>query len=159
MRYDIISADGHIDLRYLPPGTFTSRVPASTSRFSSTTPCSTSRTHSTRRCATASPCSPSSWAAERVAIYQIVSWRDIPATIEARDAAGVVTLPLSERFQALIDAAAMQLGLAGSDAYLEHWQRTDGGERPGTAREVGEAVVAELEARFTEFIGRAFRPA
>jgi len=136
-RYEIISADGHIDLRYLPPGTFTSRVPASTSRFSSTTPCSTSRTHSTRRCATASPCSPSSWAAERVAIYQIVSWRDIPATIEARDAAGVVTLPLSERFQALIDAA----------------------ERPGPAREVGEAVVAEPEARFTEFIGRAFRPA
>jgi len=28
MRYDIISADGHIDLRYLPPDTFTSRVPA-----------------------------------------------------------------------------------------------------------------------------------
>ncbi len=46
-----------------------------------------------------------------------------------------------------------------SAADLEHRQRTDGGERPGAAREVGEAVVAELEARFTGFIGRAFRPA
>ena len=31
-------------------------------------------------------------------------------------------------------------------------------ERPGSAAEVADAVVAELEARFPEFIGRAFRP-
>jgi hypothetical protein len=51
----------------------------------------------------------------------------------------------------------MQQGLEASDAYLEQWQKLPGGERPGPAREVGEAVVAELESRFMDYIGRAFR--
>jgi hypothetical protein len=68
-----------------------------------------------------------------------------------------VTFALSERFQALIDSVAMQLDLQEEDAYLEHWARLPGGERAGTANEVGTAVVAELEERFPEFIGRAFR--
>jgi len=91
-----------------------------------------------------------------VASYQVVAWKGIPASVEARDAAGSVTLQLSERFQALIDSVAMQLGLQDSDAYLEHWARGAAAERSGTAREVADAVAAELEARFTEFIGRAF---
>jgi hypothetical protein len=90
-----------------------------------------------------------------VASYRIIAWKDIPATVEARDDADAVTLPLSERFQALIDSVAMQLGLSDDDAYLEHWAATDG-QRPGSAREVGAAVVAELEARFAEFTARAF---
>jgi hypothetical protein len=90
-----------------------------------------------------------------VARYRIVAWRDIPATVEAQDDADSVTLPLSERFQALIDSLAMQLGLAAEDAYLEHWAATDG-ERAGSAREVGAAVVAELEERFPEITARAF---
>jgi len=94
-----------------------------------------------------------------VATYQIVAWRDIPASVEARDGTASVTLQLSERFQALIDSVAMQLGLQDSDAYLEAWTRGAPQERPGTAREVAEAVAAELEDRFPEFIGRAFRRA
>jgi hypothetical protein len=90
-----------------------------------------------------------------MASYRIVAWRDIPATVEARDGGDAVTLPLSERFQSLIDSVAMQLGLSEDDAYLEHWGATDG-ERPGSAREVGAALVAELEERFPEFIARAF---
>ena len=92
-----------------------------------------------------------------MARWEIVAWREIPASVEVTDDSGQVTLSLSERFQALIDSVAMQLDLQEEDAYLEHWARLPGGERPGTAREVGEAVVAELEARFPEFIGRAFR--
>ena len=94
-----------------------------------------------------------------MARWEIVAWQDIPAAVEVRDDAGQVTLQLSERFQALIDSVAMQQGLEGSDAYLEQWRKLPGGERPGAAREVGEAVVAELEARFTDYIGRAFRRA
>jgi hypothetical protein len=90
-----------------------------------------------------------------MASYRIIAWKDIPATVEARDGADAVTLPLSERFQALIDSVAMQLGLSEDDAYLEHWGATDG-ERPGSAREVGAAIVAELEERFPEFTARAF---
>jgi hypothetical protein len=89
-----------------------------------------------------------------MASYRIIAWKEIPATVEARDGADAVTLPLSDRFQALIDSVAMQLGLSGDD-YLEHWGATDG-ERAGSAREVGAALVAELEERFPEFTARAF---
>jgi hypothetical protein len=94
-----------------------------------------------------------------MARWEIVAWQDIPAAVEVRDDAGQVTLQLSERFQALIDSVAMQQGLEGSDAYLEQWRKLPGGERPGAARDVGEAVVAELEARFMDYIGRAVRRA
>src|SRR5262245_65828629 len=79
--------------------------------------------------------------------------------IEARDDAGTVTRPLSDRFQQLIDSVAMQLGLQDQDAYLDLWARGDVLERPGSANEVAEAVAAEIEARFPEIISRAFRRA
>jgi hypothetical protein len=91
-----------------------------------------------------------------VASYQIVAWKGIPASVEARDGADSVTVPLSERFQMLIDSVAMQLGLHDSDAYIELWTREPAEERPGAARAVAEAVAAELEERFPTFIGRAF---
>jgi hypothetical protein len=93
-----------------------------------------------------------------MATYRIIAWKDIPAAVEARDAAEQVTLQLSERFQALIDSVAMQTGAHDDDAYLEHWGATDG-ERAGSAREVGAAVAADLEERFPEFIALAFRRA
>ena len=91
-----------------------------------------------------------------MASYRIIVWKDIPAAVEARDGADAVTLPLSERFQALIDSVATQLGLHEQDAYLEHWGATDG-ERAGSARDVSAAIAAELEERFPEFATRAFR--
>jgi hypothetical protein len=92
-----------------------------------------------------------------VATYRIIAWKDVPSMIEARDDAGTVTRPLSDRFQQLIDSVAMQLGLQGQDAYLDLWARGDVQERPGSATEVAEAVAAEIESRFTEIISRAFR--
>jgi hypothetical protein len=92
-----------------------------------------------------------------MAAYRIIVWKDIPASVEARDESESVTLQLSERFQMLIDSLAMQQGVH-DDAYLEHWAATEG-ERPGSAREVGEALAAELEERFTEFIALGFRRA
>ena len=92
-----------------------------------------------------------------MASYRIIAWKDIPASVEARDGADSVTLQLSERFQALIDSAAMQLGIHESDAYIEQWTRGEAQERPGSAQEVADAVVADLETRFPEFIGQAFR--
>lgn len=95
-----------------------------------------------------------------MATYQIVAWKGIPAGVEARDDAGTVTVQLSDKFQQLIDSVAMQLGLHDSDAYIELWSREAAQERPGAAREVADAVAAELEERFPTFIGRAFaRPA
>jgi len=90
-----------------------------------------------------------------MATYRIIVWNNIPAAVEARDAAGQVNLQLSERFQALIDSAAMQLGLHDNDGYLEHWGAIEG-DRTGSASDVGAAVVAELEAQFPEYITQAF---
>ena len=93
-----------------------------------------------------------------MASYEVISWRGVPTVVEARDDRGAVTRSLSERFQALVDSVAMQLGLSESDEYLDAWMRSASAERPGTAEEVAEAVTAELEGRFPEFIAKAFRP-
>ena len=92
-----------------------------------------------------------------MATYQIIAWKDVPSMIEARDDAGTVTRPLSDRFQQLIDSVAMRLGVEDQDAYLDLWARGDVQERPGSATDVAEAVAAEIEARFPEIISRAFR--
>ena len=95
-----------------------------------------------------------------MATYQVVVWKGIPASVEARDAQDAVTVTLSEKFQMLIDSVAMQLGLHDSDAYIELWNREAPQERAGAARDVAEAVAAEIEARFPTYIGSAFtRPA
>jgi hypothetical protein len=93
-----------------------------------------------------------------MATYEVVAWRDIPAVVEARDGQEHVTRPLSERWQALIDSVAMLRGLAESEEYLAAWTRSAPAERPGSAAEVADAVASELEAQFTEFAARAFRP-
>lgn len=94
-----------------------------------------------------------------MAKYQILYWKDIPSVVEASDPNGSVKLQLSERFQMLIDAVAMRLDLAGTDAYLEQWEHGDEEDRHGTAREVADAVVKELEDRFAEFRDRGLGPA
>jgi hypothetical protein len=91
-----------------------------------------------------------------MATYSIIAWKGIPASVEAQDGDGSVTLELSERFQMLIDSVAMQRGLHGSDEYLESWTREEVQDRQGTAREVADAVAADLEQRFAEFASRAF---
>jgi hypothetical protein len=56
-----------------------------------------------------------------VANYRIVYWQDIPSFVQATEGSEKVKLELSERFQVLIDAVAMRLGLAGDDEYLDQW--------------------------------------
>ena len=60
-----------------------------------------------------------------MATYQVLYWKDIPSVVEATDTDGSVKVQLSDRFQMLIDAVAMQLGMAGTDAYLEQWEHGD----------------------------------
>jgi hypothetical protein len=86
-----------------------------------------------------------------VANYKIVYWKDIPSFVQATEGSEKVKLELSERFQLLIDAVAMRLGLVGSDEYVDQWHHGDEENRPGSAREVAQGVVAELEGRFPEF--------
>jgi hypothetical protein len=82
-----------------------------------------------------------------VATYKILYWQEIPSQIKAEDDLEDVTLQLSEKFMEQIDRLAVQRGLQGADDYLAQWKWSEEEEREGSAREVAEAVKAELEAK------------
>ncbi len=68
--------------------------------------------------------------------------------VEATDGTTTHKEQLSARFQDLIDLIAMKRGLAGTDAYLEGFNRGDPVDRDGTPQEIAQAVCDELEAQF-----------
>ena len=83
-----------------------------------------------------------------VARVQILRWQDVPSVVKAFDDDGTsVSAQLPDWFQQEIDRRAMEQDLIGSDAYLEQWAWTEPEERDGSAAEVLDAVVAELEAQ------------
>lgn len=85
-----------------------------------------------------------------MAKYQIMYWKDIPSQVKADDGQGAAKAMLSDRFQQAIDAAAMADGSTGTDAYLEGWAWGKRAERDGSAQEVLNAVVTELENEYTQ---------
>lgn len=89
-----------------------------------------------------------------MARYRIIQWRDLPSLVEAMDGEDTVRVPLSQRFQDLIDAIAMREGASESEAYLEGWAPSPEIERPGDAETVAREVVAELEADFQDLVTR-----
>jgi hypothetical protein len=92
--------------------------------------------------------------ASAMATYRILHWRDIPSLVEATGGGETARVPLSQRFQDLIDAAAMREGASESEAYLDGWGHGPEQERPGPAQEVAEAVAAELETGFQALLAR-----
>ena len=84
----------------------------------------------------------------------MIRWKDIPSLVEADGAEGPVRVPLSARFQELIDALAMRDGATETEAYLEGWGQDADAERDGSAQEVAAAVAAELEAGFLDLARR-----
>ena len=89
-----------------------------------------------------------------MARYRIVQWRDLPSLVEAMDGPHTVRVPLSQRFQDLIDAVAMREGASESEAYLEGWAPGPEVERLGDAETVAREVAAELEAGFQDLVTR-----
>lgn len=90
-----------------------------------------------------------------MARYSILYWQDIPSVIDASDGETRHKAQLSDRFQHLIDAAAMRQGLAGTDAYLEQWRRGATVARDGSASTVAEAVKAEIETSYDDIKNKA----
>jgi hypothetical protein len=81
-----------------------------------------------------------------MAKYQILYWKEIPAQVKVvEEGKRTVSRQLPERFQIEIDRIAMSEGLTGTDEYLNEWRWTPKKERPGTAEEVADALVRELE--------------
>ena len=57
-----------------------------------------------------------------MARYQILYWQDVPSLVKAfADDGSELKRQLPDWFQQEIDRRAMEQGLVGSDAYLEHW--------------------------------------
>jgi Virulence factor len=81
-----------------------------------------------------------------MATYKILYWQEIPSQVKAEDDQDEVNLPMPARFMERVDHMAMQRGLQGGDDFLAQWRWSDEEEREGSAREVAEAVMAELEA-------------
>ena len=81
--------------------------------------------------------------------YKILYWQEVPSQIRAEDERDDVIVTLDARFQERIDQLAAQRGLGGSDDYLAQWQWSEEAEREGSAKDVAEALRAELEAKAT----------
>ena len=88
-----------------------------------------------------------------MATFKVLYWQEVPTQVRAEDAEDdeddedEVTLPLAARFLERVDRLAAQRGLSGSDDYLAQWRWSEEEDRDGSARDVAEAVKAELEAQ------------
>lgn len=82
-----------------------------------------------------------------MAIYKILYWQELPTQIRAEDDEDDVTLELDGRFLRQVDILAAKRGLQAAGDYLAQWKWSDEAEREGSAREVAEALKAELEAK------------
>jgi hypothetical protein len=84
-----------------------------------------------------------------VARFQILYWQDVPSIVRAfSDDGAELKRELPDWFQQEIDKRAMVQGLAATDAYLEQWRWGDVQERPGSASDVLDDVMRELESEY-----------
>jgi hypothetical protein len=77
----------------------------------------------------------------------IISWRDIPAQVTARDGGRSAKAVLHPRFQVAIDRAAMKAGKKEFDDYVGEWRKENRPCGDDLDAEVA-AEVARLEAAF-----------
>ena len=76
---------------------------------------------------------------------QALYWQDIPSVVKATGDDGTeVRRQLPDWFQQEIDRLAMEQGLTGSDAYLEHWAWRELAPQGETAAAAAAAAEAEL---------------
>jgi hypothetical protein len=89
------------------------------------------------------------FAKENMAHYRIMYWKDIPAQVVVTDESGAKEKAmLPDRFSEAIDAAAMAEGSTESGDYLDGWAWGAEEERSGSAREVLDAIIVELDEAF-----------
>jgi hypothetical protein len=75
-------------------------------------------------------------------------WKEIPYGVRGQDESGQVTRPLPHEFQEAIDSLAMRTGATSADDYQAGFRWGPAEERPGSAAEAADAVVAVLVAEF-----------
>ena len=82
--------------------------------------------------------------------YTILYWQEIPSLVEAKDGKSTSKAQLSDRFQDLIDKAAMRRDLAGTDAYIEGFKKGPPIETEGSPEETVCSIKDNLEGQFEE---------
>ncbi len=82
-----------------------------------------------------------------MATLTTIFWRDIPASVQARNGRDRRSVALDDRFQQAIDRAAMRAGAIGTDEYLEEWRR-ESRECGDDLAEEAAAEAARLEAAY-----------
>ncbi|MGA2044505.1 MAG: virulence factor [Roseiarcus sp.] len=85
-----------------------------------------------------------------MASLTILLWRDIPSQVIARAGRATAKRELPERFVRAIDAAAMNAGATGTDAYLADWRRGDAGPCGDDLEAAAGAAAARLEAEYDD---------
>jgi cobalamin-dependent methionine synthase I len=78
--------------------------------------------------------------------FQVLYWQDIPSEVKAWDEFDEIKISLPPRFAERIDASAQKQGFIQADTYLAHLRWSEPAERPGTPKEVAEALRNEFEA-------------
>ena len=82
--------------------------------------------------------------------YTILYWQEIPSLVEAKDGESTSKAQLSDRFQDLIDKAAMRRDMFGTDTYIEGFKKGPSIETEGTPEEAVRVVKEGLENNFEE---------
>jgi hypothetical protein len=84
-----------------------------------------------------------------MATVKILYWKDIPYGVRAVDDGGArVTKQLPHAFEVAVDAAAMAAGATETKAYQAEFNWAEPQERPGSAEEAAQAVIAEIEVEY-----------
>ena len=83
-----------------------------------------------------------------MARVRIMYWKEIPYGVRGQDESGQVTRPLPQEFQEAIDSLAMRTGATSAEDYQAGFRWGPAEERPGSAAEAADAVVAVLVAEF-----------
>ena len=81
-----------------------------------------------------------------MAKYRVMYWRDMPQSFTVEADGQTVKKELSQKVQNKIDAYAMAIGATSTTDYAKQYKRGQWIERDGSAEEVAETLLVELEA-------------
>jgi 5-methyltetrahydrofolate--homocysteine methyltransferase len=83
--------------------------------------------------------------ADNVVKYQLLYWRNLPASLKVWDDFGELKVDLPARFAERIDLEALKLGLTTGDAYTAQLHWGDEQSRPGVPEDIATILIKELE--------------
>lgn len=81
-----------------------------------------------------------------MAKYCVMYWKEIPQSFTVEGNGRTIKKELSQKIQNKIDAYAMAIGATSTTDYAKQYKRGQWIEREGSAEELAEALLAELEA-------------